>query len=143
MSAEHEIRTVAKVLHAVALGSSVVVREPYRLADEMAERLHDAGLIMTPEKAAELAAAPRTIYRAEHDSIVMGLYTNVKAARAHCEAEERRAWAAFEKPSFSWSEDEEDGVFELTVWVGGEECATGYVVTPLEAASEYDEGADE
>lgn len=84
-----------------------------------------------------------TIYRASHDSIVMGLYTTPAAARAHCESEERRAWAKFEKPTFDWIEDEEDGVAEMTAWVGGEEFVTGYVVTALEVASAYDPDGDE
>lgn len=56
MSAEHETRTVVKLLAAVALGSAVTVREPYRLADEMAERLHETGLLMSPERAVEARA---------------------------------------------------------------------------------------
>ncbi|WP_051858501.1 hypothetical protein [Streptomyces cellulosae] len=94
-------------------------------------------------RVAELEAGPVTVFRAAHDSIVMGLYTTAAAAREHCEAEERRSWAKSENPSFDWIEDEEDGVAELTAWVGGEECTTGYVVTALEVASEYDEEADE
>lgn len=86
---------------------------------------------------------PLTIYRAQHDSIVMGLYTTAAEARKHCESVERRAWAKFENPSFGWIEDDEDGVAEMTVWVGGEECPNGYVVTALEIASKYDEEADE
>jgi len=83
------------------------------------------------------------VYRASHDSIVMGLYTTAAEARKHCEAAERRTWAKFEQPSFDWIEDEEDGVAEMTVWVGGEECMTGFVVTALEVASAYNEEVDE
>ena len=93
-------------------------------------------------RVAELEAAPRTAFRASHDSIVMGLYTTAAEARKHCEAEERRSWATFEKPRFDWAEDEEDGVAEMTAWVGGEAAETGYEVTALEIASEYDEEAD-
>ncbi|MFD4263971.1 hypothetical protein ACFWR9_41805 [Streptomyces sp. NPDC058534] len=92
---------------------------------------------------AEMLAEPHTVYRPEHDSIVMGLYTTAAAARAHCQGEERRTWAAFEKPAFDWIEDEEDGFAEMTVTVNGEEIETGYVVTALEIASEYDAEADE
>jgi hypothetical protein len=91
----------------------------------------------------ESTPADLTVYRASHDSIVMGLYTTPAAAREHCEAEERRAWATGSDPTFNWIEDEKDGVAELTAWVGGEETATGYVVTPLTVASAYDEEADE
>lgn len=98
----------------------------------------------TPGTPMEPGEPTPTVYRASHDSIVMGLYTTADAARAHCEAEERRAWAKNSAPTdFDWIEDEEDGVAELTAWVGGEECTTGYVVTALEVAASYDEGADE
>jgi len=83
------------------------------------------------------------VYRASHDSIVMGLYITAAAAREHCEAEERFSWGSGDAPSFDWIEDEEDGVAELTAWVGGEECTTGYVVTALEVASAYAPDADE
>ncbi|TQL21933.1 hypothetical protein [Streptomyces sp. SLBN-134] len=89
----------------------------------------------------ELEAAPTTVYRASHDSIVMGLYRTAAAARAHCEAEERRANSS--EATFDWIEDEEDGVAELVAaTVLGEE-STGYVVTALEVAATYDEEADE
>lgn len=96
--------------------------------------------------AAEPGSGPAlTIYRASHESIVMGLYTTAAEARAHCVAEERRSWAKGAAPVFDWIEDEEDGVAELvTVTEDGEkETVTGYVVTALEVASKYDEGADE
>lgn len=82
------------------------------------------------------------VYRASHDTIEMGLYSTASAARAHCEAEERRAWAASEKPNFDWIEDTEDGVAEMTAWVGGEETETGYEVAALDVPFEYDAGAD-
>lgn len=86
-----------------------------------------------------------TIYRASHDSIVMGLYLTAAEARAHCVAEERRTWSPAAAPVFDWIEDEEDGVAELvTVAEDGEtETVTGYVVTALEVASKYDPDADE
>lgn len=88
---------------------------------------------------------PLTVYRASHDSIVMGLYTTATEARAHCVAEERRSWAKGEATAFDWIEDEEDGVAELvTVDEDGEsETVTGYVVEALEVASKYDPEADE
>jgi len=88
-------------------------------------------------------AAPLTVFRASHDSIVMGLYTTAAEARKHCEAEERRAWAKHHELNFDWIVDEEDGVAEMTAFVGGEECTTGYVVTALEVAAAYDEEADQ
>jgi hypothetical protein len=94
----------------------------------------------------EAGAAPAvTVFRASHDSIVMGLYTTATEARAHCVAEERRTWSTGANPVFDWIEDEEDGVAELvTVAEDGEtETITGYVVTALEVASKYDPEADE
>ena len=90
-------------------------------------------------------ATDLTIYRASHDSIVMGIYTTATEARAHCVAEERRTWAKSENPVFDWIEDEEDGVAELvTVSEDGEtETVTGYVVTALTVASAYDPEADQ
>ncbi|MYW48840.1 hypothetical protein GT346_42900 [Streptomyces sp. SID161] len=114
----------------------------YDLATIAAEALESAQLLQSPEIAAELEQL-RTVYRASHDSIVMGLYTTAAAARKHCEAEEQRAWSTSSSPTFDWIEDEEDSVAEMTVWVGGEETATGYVVTAQQVASDYDEGADE
>lgn len=89
-------------------------------------------------------AEETVVYRASHDSIVMGLYTTAAAARAHCEAEERRTWSKSVALTFDWIEDEEDGVAELTVTADQDnEGVTGYVVTALTVASEYDEEADE
>ncbi|MFE9764656.1 hypothetical protein ACFYPC_09015 [Streptomyces sp. NPDC005808] len=88
-------------------------------------------------------AVPK-VYRASHDSIVMGLYTTAAAAREHCEAEERRSWLTGTNLAFDWIEDEEDGIAELVVVAGqNEESITGYVVDALDIAFEYDEEADE
>ncbi|MFB8772155.1 hypothetical protein [Streptomyces broussonetiae] len=91
-------------------------------------------------RVAELEATQGTVYRASHESIVMGLYTTAAAARAHCEADMRRDLPSV---SLDWIEDEEDGVAELVAAIGEEERSTGFVVTALEVASEYDEEADE
>jgi hypothetical protein len=94
----------------------------------------------------ERETAPLTVYRASHDSIVMGLYTTREAARAHCEAEERRSWVTGSVITFAWVPDNSDPMSpeEMSVFAGqNEESVTGYVVTPLEVACEYDEGADE
>jgi hypothetical protein len=92
-----------------------------------------------------LEAAPTTVYRAEHpdSGIVLGLYTTPAAARAHCEASERRSWAKHQEPTFDWIEDDEDRVAEMTAWAHGEESTTGYVVTALDIDSEFDEEDDE
>lgn len=84
-----------------------------------------------------------TVYRASHDSIVMGLYTTRQAAYEHCEAHELRDDAV---SPMTWNVDE-DGVAELlrirVPRSPGAESTTGYEVTPLEIASEYDAEADE
>ncbi|GHI91317.1 hypothetical protein [Streptomyces olivaceus] len=81
------------------------------------------------------------VYRAAHDSIVMGLYTTAAEARRHCETEARQTEAG--GAVFDWIEDEEDGVAELVAdTVSGEE-ETGYTVTAVEVAAEYDPEADQ
>jgi hypothetical protein len=99
----------------------------------------------TPGTPMEPGETVPKVYRASHDSIVMGLYTTATEARVHCVAEERRSWAKNEAPVFDWIEDEEDGVAELvTVDQDGEtETITGYVVDALDVAVKYDEEADE
>lgn len=99
--------------------------------------------------------SPLTVYRASHDSIVMGLYTTAAAAREHCETEMRREYDETTKVSLWWREDEdtvdqpEDGEQELFVHATpagmspGRTWGTGYVVTPLEVAAAYDAEADE
>ncbi|WP_327230842.1 hypothetical protein [Streptomyces murinus] len=100
------------------------------------------------ERAREIAKAPTwpgtepviTVHRAAWDSMSLGLYARPGAARAHCEAHARRDLPT---ATFDWIEDEEDGVAELVATVDGQEDVTGYIVTALEVASEYDEEADE
>ncbi len=97
-------------------------------------------------RVAELEAAPATVYRAEHpdSGITLGHYGTETAARAHCEATERRSWLTGTSLTFDWIEDDEDRVAELVVTAGqNEESTTGYIVTALELDSEYDEAADE
>ncbi|WP_330349234.1 hypothetical protein [Streptomyces sp. NBC_00582] len=126
--------------------------------------IDSAGRHMSPEtaaemerlraKVAELEATPTTVFRAQHDSIVMGLYTTAAEARKHCETELLREYADSTKVSLWWREDEdtvdqpEDGEAELFAHViprglTGRVWRTGYVVTPLEVAAKFDEGADE
>lgn len=86
------------------------------------------------------------VYRAEHDSIPVGLYTTAEAAQEHCEALVSREFEGRFSVLFEWQADEEDqesAVLELDVLVDGERVSTGYSVTPLEAASAYDPDADE
>ncbi|MGW4728905.1 hypothetical protein ACWEQC_06940 [Streptomyces shenzhenensis] len=110
---------------------------------------------LTPEhaealcaRAHEIAKAPTwpdpqpttTVYRAAWDSMPLGLYATARASRAHCEAHARRELPT---ATFDWIEDEEDGIAELVATVDGDEGPTGYTVTALDIASEYDEEADE
>lgn len=91
-------------------------------------------------------AAGLTVYRAEHpdSGITLGHYGTASAARAHCEATERRSWPAGTTLVFDWIEDDEDRVAELVVTAGqNDESTTGYLVTALELASEYDEEDDQ
>lgn len=97
-------------------------------------------------RVAELEAVPTTVYRAEHpdSGITLGHYGTAAAARAHCEAMERRSWPTGTTLAFDWIEDDEDREAELVVVAGqNEESTTGYLVTALELDSEYDEEADE
>jgi len=108
------------------------------LADEIREKATPAGATATPTL---------TVYRASHDAIVMGLYTTAAAAREHCEAEVRREWSTrVTDLKLWWREDEdtvdqpEPGEMELIESTAPHYSRpTGYVVTPLEVASEYDE----
>ncbi|MFI5687835.1 hypothetical protein [Streptomyces sp. NPDC051636] len=86
------------------------------------------------------AASELTVYRASHDSIVMGLYTTAAEARKHCETELRREWP---NSLLDWIEDEEDGGAELVAESADGETETGYIVTALTVASAYDEEDDE
>ncbi|MFS4107516.1 hypothetical protein [Streptomyces sp. PD-S100-1] len=137
-----------------------------RTAAGLAVALESACLLQSPETAAELerlrekiaeygrpvdedpirfeltakAIPAGTVYRASHKSIVLRLYTTADEARKHCESMLRREWPT---THLDWIEDEEDGVAELVAETSDGETPTGYVVTALEVASEYDEGADE
>lgn len=96
-------------------------------------------------RVAALEAAPVTVYRAEHpdSGITLGHYGTEAAARAHCETSAGRD-PMLAAATFSWIEDDEDRVAELVAeLIRDAEVTTGYIVTALEAPSEYDEEADE
>ena len=93
-------------------------------------------------------AQPLTVFRASHDSIVMGLYTTREAAQAHCEAKVTQEETAGSVLHLSWSADDigPDAEYELHITpaeTGGLIRGTGYVVTPLEVAAEFDPDGDE
>jgi len=139
----HRARLVALQNDALSMRGSLAPADgPRAVPFELGETLTPA-VDWLIARVAELEAAQGTVFRASHDSIPMGLYTTAAAARAHCEAEERRTWAKFENPAFAWIEDDEDGVAEMTAVVGGEECETGYIVEALEIAAVYGAEADE
>ncbi|WP_309049276.1 hypothetical protein [Streptomyces sp.] len=104
------------------------------------------------ERVAELEAAPTTVYRAEHpdSGITLGHYRSIDAAHQHCETLARREGAT---GLVSWVPDDGDALspeeltfFDVEYCDGDDvpvQTCTGYVVTPLEVASEYDEEADE
>lgn len=91
-------------------------------------------------------SAELTVYRASHESIVMGLYTTREAARAHCEADERATRrGGTDGLTFAWVPDDSDPMSpeELCVFAGpDDEDTTGYIVTSLAVAAEYDPEAD-
>jgi hypothetical protein len=86
------------------------------------------------------AVSELTVFRVEYESFVFGVYTTSAAAREHCETVMR-----VEMPSavLDWIEDEEDGVAELVATIDGDEQTTGYLVTALAVAAEYDPDGDE
>ncbi|WP_172384757.1 hypothetical protein [Streptomyces sp. MNP-20] len=134
-----EARRLAAMAHHFTYGDGA---DPAAGAALAAEALVYATLALAPAQALPVEAAPVTIYRAEHpdSGITLGHYGTAAAARAHCEAMARREIPG---ASLDWIEDEEDGTAELAAAFGEDERATGYVVTALELASEYDEEADE
>lgn len=133
-----------------------------RTAAGIALALESAQLLTSPETAtelerlqarvAELEAAPTTVYRAEHpdSGVTLGHYSSIDAARQHCVTLASRegntgivSWVPDD--SDPWS-PEELTYFDVEYCDGDDvpvQTCTGYVVTPLEAPSEYDEEADE
>lgn len=106
-------------------------------------------LIGEKDTAPAAASTPteQVIYRAEyeHESIPLGLYTTLAAARAHCEGQLRSEYPATVAIVFDWIGDEDDPEqpWELVAEIdGGAEQLTGYVVTPLTVAAEYDPEAE-
>lgn len=107
-------------------------------AEVSADRL--TRLLAPTQALREAVVPPLTVYRASHDSIVIERYTTAAEARKHCEALLRR-----EEPDaeLAWTEEEDD-VQSLTFTVNGEfQDWSGYVVTRLAIASEYDPDGDE
>jgi len=118
--------------------------------DRAAERWSVAGYEDESAEADAPEVPALTVFRASHESIVMGLYATAAEARKHCETVVRREHAETTKVELWWREDEdtvdqpEFGVMELIESTAPHYARpTGYVVTPLEVASAFDEEADE
>ncbi|MCM2394368.1 hypothetical protein NBG84_39915, partial [Streptomyces sp. CWNU-1] len=87
-------------------------------------------------------------YRAEHDSIVMGLYQTPEEARRHCETKVQQEEPSGSIQHMSWWADDtgDEATYELHITpaeTDGLIRGTGYVVTPLTVAAAYDAEADE
>ncbi|MGW2692415.1 hypothetical protein ACWC3Y_11195 [Streptomyces sp. NPDC001296] len=151
--AEHDVHVRAEVLNEAANfvgndddcecgGCDTCI--PRKLADGLRQMAREKS---SRETAAEATSA-LTVYRASHDSIVMGLYTTREAAQAHCEAKVQQEEPAGSIRHLSWSADDigDDAEYELHITpaeTGELIRGTGYVVTPLEVASAYDPDGDE
>ncbi|WP_063735580.1 hypothetical protein [Streptomyces sp. RTd22] len=85
--------------------------------------------------------AELTIYRASHDAIVMGRYTNRDAARKHCETVLRREVGP--DVFLGWVPDDGSEHAAEELCIGHDVLCSGYIVKPLTVDSEYDEEADE
>ncbi|MCU1668388.1 MAG: hypothetical protein JWP40_1315 [Blastococcus sp.] len=96
------------------------------------------------EPEAAQAPAEVTVYRAwyEPDALSLGLYTTEKAAQAHCDELLRRENAG---RSWDWAPDDEGDLVQVFVskLADRPEQTTGYIVTPVTVAAEYDAEADE
>ncbi|MER7047763.1 hypothetical protein [Streptomyces jumonjinensis] len=114
-------------------GLMTAITELRRMADKTAELEKDTA----PSRG---ESTPAAVYRAWCNTVPLGLYATAAAARAHCEAHVRREIPG---AALDWIEDEADGVAELVASFGEDERSTGYVVTALTVASEYDAEADE
>ncbi|MEW2351487.1 SPOR domain-containing protein [Streptomyces sp. NPDC006684] len=108
-------------------------------------------LLDAEARVAELEAAPTLVYRADHSDsgIVLGTYSSREAAATHCETVARRegstglvSWVPEDGSHMS---PEELTFFDVECCDGDDvpvQTCTGYVVTPVEVASEHDEEAD-
>lgn len=90
------------------------------------------------------APAELTVYRAWHDAdgIPLGLYTTEAAAREHCDTLLRREATG---RTWDWAPDEDGDLVQFFVSKLSDrpEETTGYLVTPVTVAAEYDAEADE
>lgn len=109
------------------------------LARSAAEAPAEAGVRLETEPAVAY------VYRAAWGTAPLGTYTNLEAARMHCEADALNHNPEFEGRVFDWlaDESEPDAPHELVIAKDGVEETTDYMVTRITVASEYDPDADE
>ncbi|MFC8862697.1 hypothetical protein [[Kitasatospora] papulosa] len=107
---------------------------------------HAAPSSSDPWPSLETEPAVAYVYRAEWGAgeIPLGTYTNVKAARKHCEADAVHHNPGYDGRVFDWigDESEPDAPYELVVGLRDEEKTTDYTVTRIEIPTEYDPEAD-
>jgi hypothetical protein len=107
---------------------------------DFADLLREKAAEKSSPAAADTAPA-LMIYRASHDSIVMGHYTTREEARKHCETVLRREIG--DSVWIGWVPDHGGDDAEEELCFSEEVLCSGYVVTPLEVAAAYDEDGDE
>ncbi|MEU0017987.1 hypothetical protein ABZ173_09990 [Streptomyces rochei] len=153
LRAENDARTLTRQVAELEKANEGLddLRAKFEAQMSRAETL-DRLLREAQARVAELEAAPAFLYRAEHpdSGVVLGTYSNREAAVAHCEAIARREGAT---GLVSWVPDDGDALspeeltfFDVEYCDGDDvpvQTCTGYVVTPLKVAAEYDAEADE
>jgi len=132
---------------ALALDSARLINSPEHAAHvaELETRLaeYERPADEDPIRYTLTEQAPVTIYRAEHpdSGITLGHYGSRAAARKHCETVLRRDVG--DEVFLGWVPDDgsEDAPEELCI--GEDVVCSGYIVTPLDVPSQYDDEADE
>jgi hypothetical protein len=81
----------------------------------------------------------QTVYRADYESMTLGLYTSREEARAHCLGEAALSGLVLDGPG--WVPDDGDPMSPEELCHTTEVVCTGYTVTPLTAAAKYDPNA--
>lgn len=132
-------------------GGKGAYRRGMTRAEELLRRMADAaeqGEKDTREGEPTPQPAELTIYRASHESIVMGHYTTRQAAMDHVHGALAKEEGGDVTPRVIWRADNPEAdeptwecwLFDTDM---SDDSPTGYVVTPLTVASAYDEEADE
>lgn len=90
-------------------------------------------------------AAALVVFRAEHDSIPLGIYTTREAAREHCRVLMERAEP--DRTGLHWksTDDQDPAAEEVLAYIDadGDGVATDFVVTPIAVQIAYDPEGDE